>query len=64
MATAVMDTDRTDMRRHLELDLGRTGHGCVHGVLGGGGDVKESRSAKDRGMKHLKMYEPKSLSFS
>jgi hypothetical protein len=64
MATAVMGTDHMEgIRRRLELDLERTGHGRVHGVPGGG-DVKESRSAKDRGMKHLKIFEPKSLYFS
>jgi hypothetical protein len=46
MATAVMDTDRTDLRRRLELDLERTGHGRVHGVPGGGGDVKEAAQPK------------------
>jgi hypothetical protein len=46
MATAVMDTDRTDLRRRLELDLERFGHGRVHGVPGGGGDVKRAAQQK------------------
>jgi hypothetical protein len=45
MATAVMDTDRTGLRRRLELDLERFGHGRVHGVPGGG-DVKRDAQQK------------------